>query len=370
MNRISRPATWIIAAALAVGTLSVACSSEPAASPSEATPRKVRTAFRASRATIDAIGVVRWELLDTVDGFATRGVDIHGAERALLAVKEGRAVTGELVRARVRMTYRDETVDVSIEQGMRSAEQPLSSAMTTALTRALSDARATTTAASAKPGNVTTKDYWDDCYECAGPPSSPSPSSSSDNGGYVPSSSSDNGGYVPSSSSDYGGGGGYAAATATSSQSAACSLAVLALYVATAQALLLCAIPEPIEPLACGFAVSRVAIAEAARRAACTPQPQSCMATWQCTGRYGAGWSCSGGACVSSGLVTPGKCKVNRDCKKGEVCGLDQFCRAIVGGGGGGGGGGSSSSSGGIGCTNDWDCNPIESCIKNSCGSG
>lgn len=177
----------------------------------------------------------------------------------------------------------------------------------TALERLAGDLKSMQVAAERAPaGGIGLRDYWDECYECANPPPGTSYNSS-----------------------------------LFGSVSSGCAWATAAAYAAAAAAGVACATPQPSLPAVCAAAITAAAAAWAAAQQACAaPAPTTCYASWQCTDKYGPGWVCSGGGCVKS--TYPG----------------------------GGGGGSSNGGSGGIGCQNDWDCEPGFICTSlNNCGS-
>ncbi len=340
----SKTAFAILFPLLGLGALVGGCASEDTTAPQTAAPGVVR--YRASHATTEATSIALWDIAQVDGASVARGRGEDGALIATLEMDGKISPSSVGATAVMRVGFKKKSATLRFgDRGLESAVG-IDDDVQKVLVRAAADARsASDTTRAPSSGGIGTRDWEDECYECAGRPSAESSSRSS--------------------------------SSAAASSNPACEAAVFREWVAGIAAAVACMAPEPLEVPACYLASLALAAATASRVAACIPKPsQLCYASYECTAKYGPGWSCSGGACVSSGIVTPGRCKVNGDCNMagGEVCGLDGYCRPLnpSGGGGGqpatppsGGGGG-----GGAACNSDWDCGTGYICTSNyTCGS-
>lgn len=147
----------------------------------------------------------------------------------------------------------------------------------------------------------------------------------------------------------------------------ACNAAQAALAATAAAVAVSCAV-APVTAPACAVALAAFAAAAYAADVACKDKPKTCNNTYECTDKFGQGWQCNAGACVSSTFnPTPvGACSNNGDCAfPQEVCGIDKICRAnpfaSSGTGSSNGGWGSG------GCTDDWGCGVTSTCKAGMC---
>ncbi len=154
---------------IAVGTLGVAgCSGEPQEDVASSTAQSL-TIVRASKTTTKNTGVTQWELSPASKGFVARGVDAKRGEKGVFEVVPETNERGDIVGSTTRVVYRDQTFLLHYTPKGGSEAVSVTPGAGAFLAAMVADIEAASAAAD-KKGGVATKDYWDECYECANPP--------------------------------------------------------------------------------------------------------------------------------------------------------------------------------------------------------
>lgn len=168
-------------AALSLGALGVAgCAAAPQEDVASSSAQPL-TIIRASKETTQKIGVAQWSVDQTGSRLVARGVDAKGHERGLFELAGEMDASGKLTAINVRASYGQKSGATRITRSAETATRfepslrPFVERLNVDLEAATSAASATKTQGLVTQG-LSTLDWEDECYECAGsskPPPSP-----------------------------------------------------------------------------------------------------------------------------------------------------------------------------------------------------